>query len=561
MRTQNQKRYFIVLALVLVLAVQAVMMGYFGHKKIGYFVDEIYTYELANDENTFFSQTDGYLNGWVDGAFFQEAMSVDGLGDLDYATVYHNQEKDVHPPFYYAVIHTVSALFHGQVSKWIGILPNMVFCLLTTVLLYLVAARLFPNRVLALLTAALWALSVGTMTTAVFIRMYALLTCLATALVLVHLRALEDVRRGKLRKRNAALLFVTTLLGILTQYYFLVLCFFLCGIFFVYLCATRRWKLLAGYTVLEGAAVCAAVAIFPRMLFHIFGGSRGKEAFENAAVEGDFLNRIKSVFSIISSQLFNSWIKECVLLAIAVVVVYFFWRHVLHIKLSKGKPGTAMVCTMNVHLDEKLQVRVADTTLIVVALGLVAVGYCAMIAKVAPYQVDRYYMCIYPMVSLCVSYLLYQVVHLCVKNRTACALILSVIAICVTVASYRGQSVNYLYEYYQARYDALQPYQTYPVVYLTINGTHNNRADTFAMEYLHAPYVFCCEKGDYTGVEKAAASRDISQGFLLYVQDYGKMSDEEIREEIEKQVEVKQFELLTRIGCNVYFCTLEEGTT
>ena len=36
MKTQNQKRYLILLALVLVLAVQTVMMGYFGQKKVGY---------------------------------------------------------------------------------------------------------------------------------------------------------------------------------------------------------------------------------------------------------------------------------------------------------------------------------------------------------------------------------------------------------------------------------------------------------------------------------------------------------------------------------------------
>lgn len=117
MKTQNQKRYLILLALVLVLAVQTVMMGYFGQKKAGYHVDEVYTYELSNYPGTFFSETEGFLDTWVDGSFFQESMSVDGLGDLDYSIPYHNQENDVHPPIYYFVIHTVSALFHGEIGR------------------------------------------------------------------------------------------------------------------------------------------------------------------------------------------------------------------------------------------------------------------------------------------------------------------------------------------------------------------------------------------------------------------------------------------------------------
>lgn len=561
MKTQNQKRYLFLLALVLILAVQTVMMGYFGHKKNGYFVDEVYTYELANYEDTFFSKSDEYLNSWVDGAFFQEAMSVDGLGDLDYSNVYHNQEKDVHPPIYYFVIHTVSALFHGNVSKWIGILPNMFFCLVTTVLLYLVAARLFPNRVLALLAAAMWAWSVGAMTTAVFIRMYALLTCIAMALVLVHLKALEDVRRDKLRKRTAALLFVVTLLGILTQYYFLVFCFFLCGIFFLYLCATRRWKLLAAYTVLEGGALCAAVAIFPKMLFHILGGSRGKEAFENAATSGGLWDSLKSVFSIMSKQLFNGWIKECLIVVAAVLIGYVLWKHVLHVRCSMAGNGKGMDVHINAHPETKWKIHISIDMILVLAVCLMCGGYSVMIAKVAPYQVDRYYMCIYPLISLGLVYLLYRTADLCLKNVKRSALVLGVICILVTAVSYREQNVNYLYEYYQARYDALEPYEGYPVVYLTINGNHNNRADGFAMEFIQAPYVFCCEKRDYTGIKQAAATRDITQGFLLYVQDYGNMNDEQIREQIEKQVNLDQFELLTRIGCNVYFCTLEEAAS
>lgn len=560
MKTQNQKRYFILLALVLVLAVQTVMMGYFGHKKAGYHLDEVYTYELSNYSETFFTWTEGVMDNWVDGSFFREAMSVDGLGDLNYSIPYHNQEDDVHPPIYYFVIHTVSALFHGEVSKWIGILPNMFFCLLTTVLLYLVAARFFPNRGLALLVAAMWAWSVGAMSTAVFIRMYALLTFLATALVLVHLKALEDVRRGKLRKRTAALLFVVTLLGILTQYYFLVFCFFLCGIFFLYLCATRRWKLLGVYMVLEGGAVCAAVAIFPKMLFHIFGGYRGKEAFGNVAAKEGTLEGLKKVASFISRQLFNGWLKECILLVVAVVLVYFLVKHVLHLRLFPKGEEVGLSVEMDVHMDRKLRMHISHVDVAVTLLGVVAVGYWGLVGKVAPYKTDRYFFCIYPLIVLCMVYMGYRTLMLLVRNPQRCTIALAVVALGITAMSYRTQTVNYLFLENNQRAQELAGYEEYPVIILSVKGTPAF-ADEHAMEFADHSQVYRCGGKDFAALRDAVESKDLEGGFLLFIRDFGQMTEEEIQEQVEAQLDLDQFELLTTIGCNVYFCTLEEAAS
>lgn len=560
MKTRKNQRFIILLTLVAVLAVQAVMMGYFGHKKAGYHVDEIYTYELANYPGTFFSTTEGFLDTWMDGAFFQKAMSVDGVGDLDYSIPYHNQEQDVHPPVYYFVIHTVSALFHGQVSKWIGILPNMFFCLLTTVLLYLVAARLFPHRWLALVAAALWAWSVGGMSTAVFIRMYALLTCLATALVLAHLKAWEEVQGGRLRKRTGALLFVLTLLGILTQYYFLVLCFFLCGIFFVYLCATRRWKLLVGYTVLEGAALCAAVAIFPRMLFHIFGGYRGKEAFHSVSVKEGAADGLKKIAVTISRQLFNGWLKECLLLILAVAVVYFLCKHVLHPRLSARGEASGVTAEFEVRLDRRLRLHISRFDGAAALLTAVAVGYWGVVGKVSPYKTDRYFFCIYPLIVLGMVYLGYRTLRLVVGDPRRCAAVLAVLAVGITAASYRSQTVNYLFLEENQRASQLAGYQDYPAIVLSVGGTPEF-ADANVMEFMTYPQVYRCSDGAFAQLRQAVKEKDVSHGFLLYIRDFDDMSEEKIRENVEAQLDLGRFDLLTTIGCNVYFCTLEEGTT
>lgn len=95
---------------------------------------------------------------------------------------------------------------------------------------------------------------------------------------------------------------------------------------------------------------------------------------------------------------------------------------------------------------------------------------------------------------------------------------------------------------------------------LTIYASGDYSADVFAMEFPMFSQVYRCKNGDYAGVKQAAQTRDIGDGFLLYVQDYKNMTHEAIREALEQQVKLDQFELLTEAGCRVYFCTLEEAT-
>lgn len=560
MKTSRYKQWTVVAGLIGILVVQLVMMAYFGNHKNGYHMDEMLTYELANYEEAFFSRTDNFMETWVDGDFYREAMSVDGVGDLDYSIPYHNQERDVHPPLYYFLIHTMSAFFPGTVSKWIGILPNMIFCLLATALLFLVGKRILPNQGLALTVSAMWAWSIGCMSTVLFIRMYAMLTCLALAVILIHLVAWDNVQKGCIQKRTMAGLFLLTTAGILTQYYFLVLCFFLCGLFFLYLCVARRWKLLIQYTVIETAALCTSVVLFPKMLFHIFGGYRGQEAFNNMAGQGGLMESLKTVGSIISKQVMNGWLKEWVLIAVGALVVYFVCVHILHLRVDKGPKGDGLALSMDIQLDRKLKLSVSTGDLMAMWLGIVAVGYWVMISKVAPYKTDRYFLCIYPIIILCLFYLAYKTLLVCIRRPQICTWCLAVAGVVVTLASYKMQTVNYLYENYQQRYEAMQAYQGYPVIQLSINGNNQDTADVFAKEYPQQSQVFRCYKGNVAGIKQAVSTGAVEDGFLLYIQNYASMSHDQIRDLVETEVDLEQFELVTDIGCRVYFCTMEEAT-
>lgn len=101
--------------------------------KKNFHVDEIFTYGLANHVDGSIAmapQTAPYLYEPAERAY-EEYMAVQEGHRLDFKNVWNLQEKDVHPPFYYVLIHLISSVFAGSASKWIAASVNIVFMLLT----------------------------------------------------------------------------------------------------------------------------------------------------------------------------------------------------------------------------------------------------------------------------------------------------------------------------------------------------------------------------------------------------------------------------------------------
>lgn len=81
-----------------------------------YDVDEVFTYGLSNHQyvdTTEMRPIEGQMyepagNAWYD------YMVVHPDGRFDYANVWKNQREDVHPIFYYVLVHTISSFFPNQ---------------------------------------------------------------------------------------------------------------------------------------------------------------------------------------------------------------------------------------------------------------------------------------------------------------------------------------------------------------------------------------------------------------------------------------------------------------
>ncbi len=109
----------------LFIIIHIIFAVYLGMNKINYHYDERLTFGLANN-------TMGGVkieNGKVYHGFslYNDYLSVRNTERFDYKGVWKNQAKDVHPPFYYVIIHTICSFFPEQYSKWFGIIPNIIF--------------------------------------------------------------------------------------------------------------------------------------------------------------------------------------------------------------------------------------------------------------------------------------------------------------------------------------------------------------------------------------------------------------------------------------------------
>lgn len=515
MTKTKAKHFWAVAAL---LAVGLAMMLFYAARKQGYHVDELYTYELTNYPGGFYALQDGYLDRWHDGSFYKAALTAGK--PFDYSIPWNNQKIDVHPPLYYCLVYTAESLFPGMSLPWVGLLPNFVCILAGAAVLYLTVKRLIGRFWPAWCAAACWLLSVGVQGMAVFTRMYSLMMLEGIVLLYCHVVLWQALRAGQKPPRAVWFgLFAAILTGALTQYFVLVYCFFLCGLFGIWLLATRRFKTAVQYVVAAFAGLGAAYAAFPTMKQHIFSGSRGKQAFASVfdvSALADWAASLGRVFRLLAGQ-FGGLLLWAVVLAAAAVVL---WR--------RGA-------------------RLRGSGLFAAGLLLAACGYVVLIDKAAPFEADRYYVVIYGAVVTAAAVILARL-----NPRRDAVLALALVPV---LAAHFVHPNEYLYEQYALRTVALAETASLPAVVLNKAG-YDVAPDLFVQEFAAREAVYQAGAGDDEASLRAAAeSRNLRDGFVVYGYVY---DAETLKTVIEDALDVESAELLTDVAkCPVYYVKLK----
>ncbi len=225
---KKQNTIYIVL-LSLIILIGCIRLTYLFSLRDGHHVDETWTYSFANSYyNTPVidgadATPDLYTGKWIEGAVFNDFISVSEEHRFSFDAVMHNKKDDLSPALYALILHLVSSFFPGVFSWGFAFAINLLFYIPTIVLVYIISKEFTHSDICGLVCSAFYIFSGCCMGNYLYLRVYSLFTFLTVLTLWLFIRIYKKV--GK-QSANLALLVLTALLGSFTHYYYLVIAFF-----------------------------------------------------------------------------------------------------------------------------------------------------------------------------------------------------------------------------------------------------------------------------------------------------------------------------------------------
>lgn len=385
-----------------IVAVQIAVCIHYANYKDNLFLDEIWTFNLANSYyNPFIGSVSEYMNRWIDSNFWLQSLCVQNGEEFSYGSVFYNQSKDVHPPLYYIVIHTICSFFPKQFSIWFGIIPNIVFFGGTQIILLKIADKLFDDKWSAIIVGILYGFSWGAVNSVVYIRMYMMLTFWWVLSFWMHLLLFEYYNKYKKLKIIYLLaIFVITICGFLTQYYYVIFAFFLSLIFCIWLLKSKEIKLFVKYAVSVIGGFIASIMIFPAFLNQMFNGYQGEIAIQNLS-QVDLWMRLKAFVNMLNMDVFGKMLS-------VILISYILYNIIQLIKLIKkvsvSKVDNKYIINISVNkvvkLGKNYNIELTVENIEFLAITCFTLCIFLLIAKIAPYLDSRYIFGLYPFICL-----------------------------------------------------------------------------------------------------------------------------------------------------------------
>ena len=421
-------------------------MLFFGMKKEGYHIDEMYTYGLSNSYSYGMLEWDpNFANRWQLPHVFSDYLTVQEGERFAYKTVYRNQEMDVHPPFYYYLMHTISSMHPEIFTKWQGIGLNMLFFAFSSIFIFLLSDEIFKNKAYSLIACALWGASSGAINSVVFIRMYVMLT---TFILLFTYLIFKNLYTPRISRKIFMLFSLIVFTGFMTHYYFLVYLFFLSlciGMFFL---CNKSFSNLFGYCLSVLSGIILGLLHFPRAIQHIFFGYRGVENQDNFTSTDNLIEDLIGYLGVLDRALFGEIFKIIFIIAAIILLIRIISNFVYVSYDKKFKSSiAAFVAEITFNLKKPSEVKILITSeyikffILLITTSL----YLILISNIVSYTIDRYIVCIYPNVVIVFVFALHRL--LSIKNISLNLHRNIVICTCtiVLISGFMANNINRLY--------------------------------------------------------------------------------------------------------------------
>lgn len=393
MKKINQRKVFIIVFFILIGNVL-----FWGIKKEGYYIDELWSYGLSNGYyQPFLQNQENYMEEWHTPGFYHNWLTVQN-NPFSFDSVYFNQAEDVHPPFFYFLLHAISSCFQGIFSKWFGLGINLLFFGLTVFLLYRLAVRFLGERQEALIPVLVFGFSVGAVSMTMYIRMYMMLTFFALLFLYLSVCFMEEKSNRTIR--HYLKIGLVVFCGGMTQYFFWIFAFFTTGMVLLVKVIQKHWKEAFAYAGAVLSGVVAGMLFFPASVSNMLSGSRTEEISDNVnAGLHVFLQRIHLCMQIVSEDLFfNKYGLYFVLFAMLILGSIYLWIKVIR-------------------KHQSIRTLLNSKTLELIVCSLSAICYFLVVSKIATDIQSRYFALVYPILILVIASFFVYFIRLFTEKR------------------------------------------------------------------------------------------------------------------------------------------------
>lgn len=443
---------------IIVILMISVVMTFFMTKKEGFHEDEMFSYGSSNyaydnvyrpygkeDETNIFVK-EKIMNGniiqnlkyylidhrdikdetlasiksefvptWRSSDEANDYLTIQPKDALNYGMVYYNQSRDIHPPLFYFLVHTVSIFFMGHFSKYIIFSINLVFMILSLWTIKNIFEKL-DKKHLIVPVLILYGFSMGAISTVIFQRMYSMLNFF----VLMFISANIDIIKKDfdIDKKLWNKLTWIVLLGFWTQYYFCIVAGVVAVLVLIGVIRKQGKQGAITYILKYLKMAVIGVLLYPLSINHIFFSYRGVGKAEMARGFGEklveYLNMIGYSFSVPVLA-----IAICLILLVMAVAV----KSVIDKKVDKNALGAG-------------------------AIIFSVICYVCVIVKVSPELQDaniiRYIMCVLPLIIISILLLIDTVI----KNKNVLKYSLVGISLIISVYGLMFSEPAFLYKGY-----------------------------------------------------------------------------------------------------------------
>ena len=357
----------------------------------------------------------GFVSTWRSSDEANDYLTIQPKDALNYGMVYYNQSRDIHPPLFYFLVHTVSIFFMGHFSKYIIFSINLAFMILSLWTIKNIFEKL-DKKHLIVPALILYGFSMGAVSTVIFQRMYSMLNFF----VLMFISANIDIIKKDfdIDKKLWNKLTWIVLLGFWTQYYFCIVAGVVAVLVLIGVIRKQGKQGAITYILKYLKMALIGVVLYPLSINHIFFSYRGVGKAEMARGFGEklveYLNMIGYSFSVPVLA-----IAICLILLVMAVAV----KSVIDKKVDKNALGAG-------------------------AIIFSVICYVCVIVKVSPELQDaniiRYIMCVLPLIIISILLLIDTVI----KNKNVLKYSLVGISLIISVYGLMFSEPAFLYKGY-----------------------------------------------------------------------------------------------------------------